>query len=297
MKKYLTLGLVIVLVFSVGLVLAAKPDFTPPQANPPRGQAPVVIPPHAQEVAPGVFYLGTAIDHGRIVEGYAIIDYKKGFGKPGAICGNGICEPGENARKCPEDCGGNGEEPDTSSCYEFFAKGAKWKSVEPWIVNSTNTGGLNETFVRNNIAFDIAKWESAAGKDILGAETSGTVDGADLITPDDKNEVYFGDIGQEGAIAVTIVWGTFAAPPPFRELVEWDHVYDQVDFNWSATGEAGKMDFENIATHELGHSVGLGDLYTSACSEQTMYGYADYGETKKRTLEDGDITGVRTLYR
>jgi hypothetical protein len=64
----------------------------------------------------------------------------------------------------------------------------------------------------------------------------------------------------------------------------------------SDSGEAGKMDFENIATHELGHSVGLGDLYTDACSEQTMYGYADNGETKKRTLEAGDIKGVQELY-
>jgi hypothetical protein len=27
-----------------------------------------------------------------------------------------------------------------------------------------------------------------------------------------------------------------------------------------------------------------------------MYGYANYGETKKRTLESGDITGVKLLY-
>jgi len=57
------------------------------------------------------------------------------------------------------------------------------------------------------------------------------------------------------------------------------------------------MDFENIATHELGHSVGLDDLYDERSSEQTMYGYASYGETKKRTLEDGDINGVYQLYK
>ena len=57
------------------------------------------------------------------------------------------------------------------------------------------------------------------------------------------------------------------------------------------------MDFENIATHELGHSVGLADLYESKCSEMTMYGYADYGETKKQTLEDGDIKGIKEIYR
>lgn len=57
------------------------------------------------------------------------------------------------------------------------------------------------------------------------------------------------------------------------------------------------MDFENVATHELGCSVGLGDLYEDRCSDQTMFGWVDYGETKKRNLESGDITGVGELYR
>lgn len=287
MKKYLILGLL--LICSVGLVLAGKPESKATVKNP------VTIPSKAIEVAPGIFYLGTAIDKGRVVEGYAFINYKKGFGKPGTICGNGICEPGENANKCPADCGG-GEEP-TSSCYGFLAKGAKWKIVEDYIVNPANTRGLDETVIASNLATDIGKWETAAGVDILGigSTTSETLV-ADTISPDKKNEVYFADIGQSGAIAITIVWGYFSGPPFARELVEWDQVYDQVDFDWSANGEAGKMDFENIATHELGHSVGLDDLYTSECSEQTMYGYADYGETKKRTLEAGDIKGVQELY-
>jgi len=284
MKKYLILGFVVLLI-SVGLVLAGKPDSI--EKTNPSGRT-VSIPAHAVEVAPGLFYLGTAVDNGRLVEGYAI------FAKPGTVCGNGVCEKGENARKCPADCTG-GEEPDTSSCYGFLAKGAKWKTVEPYMVDPANTRGLGEVFVANNLAFDINKWEAAAGVNILGNEIAGVVDGADTVSPDDKNEVYFADIDSPGAIGVTIVWGIFSGPPKWRELVEWDMIFDDIDFDW-ATGEATKMDFENIATHELGHSVGLGDLYTSECSEQTMYGYATEGETKKRTLEAGDIAGIQKLY-
>jgi len=298
MKKYLIIGLL--LLVSVGLVFAVKPDFTHKPSNPSNGRATLAIPSHAMEVSPGVFYLGKALDKGRVVEGYAIIKYKENNGKPGAVkeCGNGICEPGENANKCPADCGGgeDPEEPDTSSCYGFLSKGAKWKTVEDYIVNPTNIRGLSETFVRDNTAFDINKWETAANRNILGNDITGDVDGADTVSPDNKNEVYFADIEYNGAIAITIVWGIFGGPPPFRELVEWDMIFDDVDFDWSASGEASKMDFESIATHELGHSVGLGDLYTSECSEQTMYGYASNGETNKRTLEDGDIAGVRNLY-
>ena len=56
------------------------------------------------------------------------------------------------------------------------------------------------------------------------------------------------------------------------------------------------MDLQNIATHELGHSAGLNDIYSSTCSEVTMYGYSSYGETKKRTLEQPDITGLQKIY-
>lgn len=293
MKKQITIGIVIVLLVSVSLALGAKPNqITGDVKNT------VTIPSEAVQVAPNVFYLGTSTEKGKKIQGYAFIDYKKGYGKPGTTCGNGVCETGENAKKCPADCSAG--EPKTSKCYGFLARGAKWKTVEPYMVDPSNIRGLSGTFVRNNLAFDISKWETVASTNILGDEIgdeiAGIVDGADLVSPDNKNEVYFADIGSPGAIAITIVWGYFYGPPGQRELVEWDQVYDDVDYDWSATGEAGKMDFENIATHELGHSVGLDDLYNTGCSEETMYGYADYGETKKRTLEAGDKTGVKKLY-
>ena len=56
------------------------------------------------------------------------------------------------------------------------------------------------------------------------------------------------------------------------------------------------MDLQNIATHELGHSIGLGDIYTTTCSAVTMFGYSDNGETSKRTLEQPDITGLQKMY-
>lgn len=70
------------------------------------------------------------------------------------------------------------------------------------------------------------------------------------------------------------------------------------DYEWTTDGnsESTKMDLGNIATHEFGHGIGLADLYNDSASEQTMYGYADYGETKKETIEDGDRAGLKELY-
>jgi hypothetical protein len=286
MKKYI--GIILAVLLCIGIVFAAKPDAKA-----------VKLPAHAVKVGPNVYSLGKAVHKGKVVEGYAIVHYKKGHGKPGTNCGNGICEAGENAKKCPADCGGGTEPPaDDADCYAFMAKGAKWKSIEPYVVNPANSRGLNESYVVANFAADVEKWEAAAGKNILG---SGSATSAPLeiddVQPDGQNEMYFGSIDEPGVIGITIVWGYFGGAPRFRELLEWDHVYDEVDFDWSASGEAAKMDFESIATHELGHSMGLSDLYTGDCSEQTMYGYASEGETKKRTLEAGDIAGISSLYK
>lgn len=303
MKKYLIFGLLAgIMLALVGVALAGKPNLTPQLAtvDSSGGRATVVIPQNAVEVAPGVFSLGTGLDYdGRLVEGYAFVDYEKGFGKPTGCKDDGVCQGWEDP-SCTDCAGGGngGGEPDTSSCYGFLSKGAKWKDVEDWIVNPSNAQGLTSDFVFSNLSADIEKWETAAGADILGGGlTTNVALVADTVSPDNQNEVYFADIASPGAIAVTIVWGIFRGPPQLRELVEWDQIYDDISFDWSASGETGKMDFENIATHELGHSVGLDDLYEERCSEQTMYGYAGYGETKKRDLGAGDIRGIQELYK
>ncbi|MBW2997690.1 hypothetical protein KY349_05095, partial [Candidatus Woesearchaeota archaeon] len=140
--------------------------------GPSNGHATVSIPAHAVQLAPGVFSLGSAMHNGRLVEGYAIIDYAEGHGKPGTSCGNGVCEAGENARKCPADCGGEEPPADDAGCYEFIARGAKWRTVEPWVINPANTRGLDELTLFSNFGMDVEKWDTAAGVDILGAGSS-----------------------------------------------------------------------------------------------------------------------------
>ena len=281
MKKEILVALIAIsmMLMTTTAVLAVPPN---EEYNNDKSNGPVIIaiPAHAVEVAPGIFSLGEALDNGQIVEGYAIITYKEGFGKP----------PWAGGPDKP-----NGA--DTSNCYTYLARGAKWKSIEPYLVDPTNTRGLDESAIRTIIAGSINKWEDAAEKQILGNEIAETVDRLNIGNLNDKNEVMFGDISYEDVIGIAITWGIFSGPPSQRVLVEWDQIYDDIDFDWSITGEEGKMDFENIATHELGHSVGMGDLYEDRCSEQTMYGTAINGEIKKRTLEDGDINGVFKLYK
>ena len=236
----------------------------------------LTLPPAAENAA--VISLGEAVDveTGLIVEGYALIQ-RQGSAKPAHVGG------------------GNGGST-ANACYTFMARGAKWKVVEPWAVNPINTSGLDEAWVTSNLGASVDKWEAAAGTDILGPhEQTSALLSADTTAPDGVNEVLFGEISEPGVIGVTIVWGVFGGPTQNRQLIEWDQVYDEVDFGWSAVGETNKMDFENISTHELGHTIGLSHP-ADTCAEESMYRYADYGETIRRDLHAGDIAGAAALY-
>jgi len=273
MRKKLLIGLVAAAVLIAAG--AAWLTYQPQAAQAKDGGKKFQLPANAVQVADNVYSLGTAFDKksGKQVEGYAIIHRKDGAAKS------------------------NGAKVTTTTCYGFLATDAKWKWLESWIVNPNNTRGLDPTFVFNNLTSDIGKWETAAAFNILGdgAVTNAALL-ADTTAPDNQNEVYFADLSNPNTIAVTIIWGIFSGPTFNRKLVEWDQIYDDATFDWSMSGELGKMDFENIATHELGHSVGMGDLYNSKCSQETMYGYAAFGETIKRDLNAGDIIGINKLY-
>jgi hypothetical protein len=102
------------------------------------------------------------------------------------------------------------------------------------------------------------------------------------------------------AIAVTMIW--YGSD---KHIVEVDTAMN-ADLPWTQNpatddannemGASGYFDVQDIMTHEAGHWLMLGDLYTNAASEQTMYGYGSPGELKARSLESGDIAGLRKIY-
>jgi len=281
--KILAAMLLSVIMLSSGFMINSPATAAPNENANDNAKRSFKLPEGAVEIAPGIFHIGTAIHEGKVVDGLAIFHHRDGHdGGPG---GGG---PGGGP-------GGNGGGED---CFAFIGKGAKWKVVEDYLVDPDNTVGLNEQAVRTNIAAAVAAW-NAHTSDILGDEVSGTVDGVDTVSPDGQNEVLFGDILDENVIAVNILWGIFRGPPSDRELVEWDQMYDQDHFGWEIMNpnnpNLSKMDFLNIAAHEVGHATGMAHPDNS-CTEETMYAFAALGETKKRILNSGDIAGIQELY-
>lgn len=212
------------------------------------------------------------------LEKIVFIHYKKGFAKP--------------------PWAGGGKDKKEPKCYGFLGRGVKWEELPVnYVIDPGNPDGLTAKFIRNAISTGAEEWDSWTEAELFNDAYEIVDDGSwDSDAPDGRNELVFGDYPEEGVIAVAVVWGYFSGPPSLRKIVEFDVMFD-TDYTWGdATADATVMDLQNIATHEIGHGAGLADLYDTVCAEETMYGYSDYGEIKKRDLNTGDIVGIQTLY-
>jgi hypothetical protein len=174
---------------------------------------------------------------------------------------------------------------DSNKNGDYKLLGFHWYTTASYWINPSNNYGFTASVVIKAITASAETWDGETKSAVfkyLGSTSrqAGRYDG--------YNVVAWGNY-RVGVIAVTYIWYIG------DRIVETDTRMN-TRYKWSISGEAGKMDVRNIMTHEFGHWCGLDDLYDDKDYWLTMYGYADYGETYKRTLGLGDINGLEAVY-
>lgn len=183
--------------------------------------------------------------------------------------------------------------------------GAGWKLPANWAY-SLNLSSVPTTVGANNLvtissnAFQVWKNSSAKVQQAVniykGPNT--TVNKAQL---DGQNIIAWGRTSGT-ALATSYIWYdkitgiATEVDTIMNNKFTW---YWSNPGNWSASqtcAYTGVYDAQNILTHELGHTMGLDDVYTGGFINNTMYGYGSKSETKKDTLTTGDKDGVSSLY-
>lgn len=168
-------------------------------------------------------------------------------------------------------------------------------------INQNGTPDCDNEFTAVQNAFQA--WEDECRSNIdftyggvttLGTGSWGTNEGTNIVVWAEANwdNITNGGVDNSNTIAVNTYWYQCAD----GHLTDSDIIMNGEDYTWSCSGEAGKMDVQNVATHESGHSLSLYDLYGGVDTEKTMYGIIANGETKKQTLEQDDRDGVAYLY-
>lgn len=118
---------------------------------------------------------------------------------------------------------------------------------------------------------------------------------------------------------VTSGWGELSFRPPSRALAvtlssfdassgvirDADIYFNSENFDWAVVSgpeDDGFIDVQNIATHEIGHLIGLDHSSENFVEsdpellEATMYYASSAGETSRRTTKTNDENGARGLY-
>jgi Matrixin len=181
-------------------------------------------------------------------------------------------------------------------CATFLALGTRWKgTAEPFSLGYFNPFGITPAEFENAIGDAMCTWQSELNYDVFGPNNGNSLaDGPDS-SPDGKNEIQFGFIADSSILATTTIWGVFDGPVEDRYIAETDLLFNEQQA-YTLEGSSNTFSLKNILAHELGHWIGLGDIYDGTCKDATMYGYAAKGETKKTTLSKIDSDAIRALY-
>ena len=155
-------------------------------------------------------------------------------------------------------------------------------------VPATITAALAESTIQSSFA----TWSKLAGTSFID-DGSTSVKNTRL---DGTNAVLWKRLGAS-TIGVTYVWYYTST----GDVAEVDTAFNS-RYPWRVFTDGGDCsvqydayDLQNIATHEIGHWVGLEDLYDTADKDLTMYGFGAGGELKKRSLGTGDVSGAQAV--
>lgn len=178
-----------------------------------------------------------------------------------------------------------------SGAYRLLRNESHWHSTPVEFVVGTNTfpDGLSTESVKGAIEAAFTAWNGVPNTvDVFAAPTYDS-DLQGITKRNGVNELVWSSFGN-GEIGLVHTRGESGTD----RLLEVD-VELNSDLSWTTTpDESGSaFDVQNVLTHELGHN-GLRDVL--GAPEQTMYHTTDRGETKKRTLESGDVAGWQRLY-
>ena len=192
----------------------------------------------------------------------------------------------DNPGKPPED-----EEPKDSTYYELW--GGWLDGTASYYVNP-NVSLVTEGDPVAAVNDAVEAWDVVTADELF---SYGGITEKSWYEEDEQNTVSWVKFIPRNYIAVAVMW----YDPETMIIWEFDIVFNTFH-KWGIDpikedGDTIKaFDIQNIATHEFGHPVGLDDVYDEIYSELTMYGYSSKGETKKCSLEDGDIDGAQQLY-
>ena len=197
--------------------------------------------------------------------------------------------------------------------YSSYAlTGYRWNQKDPQVqlyLNPTGTpSGLTPESSQSAISAAANTWDDAVGQNIFADGTTVKIDYSKQVpnlfagySADTFSVNGWKNFGNS-YLGATAYWTNGQKVNGYYSLTEADTVYNK-DYQWTTdlntALNTGKLDLQSVAVHELGHSIGMDDLYTLPNGDPRKNDFAQVMnayDAPQRTLGNGDKTGVQVLY-
>jgi hypothetical protein len=186
----------------------------------------------------------------------------------------------------------------------FLGAAIRWRagSEIPYYINPETYSELTPDEIHNSVKQALSHWESELDSSVTFKFCGYTTDIYDTFFNDAMNVIYFDpllDFPDESALAITSIQHKRSG-----EITGFDLALNDYFYEFKSPGEAVaettepgapyEASLESILTHELGHALGLKDLYDDRFRQSAMY-YASDG-AKPAQLAKGDKKAIDFYY-
>ncbi len=164
------------------------------------------------------------------------------------------------------------------------------------VINSTGSDDISDSSHFTALRNAISAWNDVTGTTATLVENTSASEQASTNWQSDSRHLIFFDEnnssgyfpGASGIVAITPL--TFYTS---GKIIDADVLFNGKSYLFTTSGAAGHFDVQDVATHELGHLLGLDH---SGVAGATMYPYVDPTVILHRSLSLDDIHGVQHMY-